>query len=190
MSRAYRIRVQESLHRVIRASDHVSTDLELLDILPPEQMSELLALELQKRGFERDGLSVVKQQNGVTITIDLESATVTVEVEDHAEVDLEASREGVADTDWSGSRSAQSEARLRKAAQEELETQASGRESILQRQVTNRLEKELGNIRQDLDEAVNRATAAALKQRAAEIGQIKEMTEDPETGSLTIVVEV
>ena len=61
MSRAYRIRVQESLRRVIRASDHVSTDLELLDILPPEQMSELLAQELQKRGFERDGQSVVKQ---------------------------------------------------------------------------------------------------------------------------------
>ena len=41
-----------------------------------------------------------------------------------------------------------------------------------------------------LDQATNRATAKALKQKAAQIGQIKELTEDPESGSLTIVVEV
>ena len=45
-------------------------------------------------------------------------------------------------------------------------------------------------LRAELDKAVNRATAEALKQKAAKIGQIKEMTEDPESGSLTIVVEV
>ena len=34
MSRAYRIKVQESLRRVLRASDHVRTELEMLEILP------------------------------------------------------------------------------------------------------------------------------------------------------------
>jgi hypothetical protein len=37
---------------------------------------------------------------------------------------------------------------------------------------------------------VNRVTAEALKRKAASLGQIKEMTEDPQAGSLTIVVEV
>ena len=86
MSRAYRIRVRESLRRVIRAHDRVSTQLELLEVLPPEQMAQLL--------------------------------------------------------------------------------------------------------REELDQAVNRITAEALKQKAAQIGQIKELTEDPQSGSLTIVLEV
>ena len=33
-------------------------------------------------------------------------------------------------------------------------------------------------------------TAEALKQKAAQLGQIKEMTEDPQSGSMTIVLEV
>ena len=33
-------------------------------------------------------------------------------------------------------------------------------------------------------------TAEALKIKAAQMGQIKEITEDPQSGSLTIVVEV
>ena len=48
----------------------------------------------------------------------------------------------------------------------------------------------LGDLRRELDQDVNRVTAEALKRRAAQIGQIKEMTEDPQSGSLTIVVEV
>ena len=46
MSRAYRIKVSESLNKVIRAEDHVKTELELLNILPSDQMGELLALSL------------------------------------------------------------------------------------------------------------------------------------------------
>ena len=37
---------------------------------------------------------------------------------------------------------------------------------------------------------MNRVTAEALKIKAAPMGQIKEITEDEEAGSLTIVVEV
>ena len=61
---------------------------------------------------------------------------------------------------------------------------------MLQDKITEELEAELANLRGELDNAVNRATAQALKQKAAQIGQIKDMTEDPESGSLTIVVEV
>ena len=56
--------------------------------------------------------------------------------------------------------------------------------------MTDRLEKQLGDLRQELDQAVNRVTAESLKEKARRMGQIKEMTEDPQTGSLTIVVEV
>jgi hypothetical protein len=37
---------------------------------------------------------------------------------------------------------------------------------------------------------VNRVTTGALKQNAAQLGQIKEVTEDAESASLTIKVEM
>ena len=43
MSRSYRISVRECVNRVIRAEDRVSTNLEMLEVLPPEQMAGLLA---------------------------------------------------------------------------------------------------------------------------------------------------
>ena len=46
------------------------------------------------------------------------------------------------------------------------------------------------DVRKDLNDAVNSITREALKRKAAQLGQIKEMTEDPEAGSLTIKVEV
>jgi hypothetical protein len=60
MSRAYRIRVRESLKRILRAKDQVSTQLELLEILPAEEMAGLLAQELECRGFLRQGRALVR----------------------------------------------------------------------------------------------------------------------------------
>ena len=42
MSRSYRIKVRESLSKTLKASDHVGTRLELLGLLPPEEMADLL----------------------------------------------------------------------------------------------------------------------------------------------------
>ena len=43
MSRAYRVAVKESVNRVLRAEDRVSTQLEILEVLPPEQPEVLEA---------------------------------------------------------------------------------------------------------------------------------------------------
>src|SRR5437762_245974 len=102
MSRAYRIKVRESLKRVLRAKDGVSTQLELLEILPPEQMADLLARELEQRGFARQGKHLVRQQGGTTVAIEPESGTVTVQAEAAREVELEGEREGLVDQDLRG----------------------------------------------------------------------------------------
>src|SRR5580704_16128592 len=94
MSRAYRIRVSESVHRVLRAGDKVSTHLEILEVLPPEQMSELLAHELENRGYRRDGKLLVRKTDGVTVTVDTATSTVTVAAEACEQVELKGDREG------------------------------------------------------------------------------------------------
>lgn len=189
MSRAYRIKVRESLRRVIRAHDRVSTQLELLEVLPPGQMAQLLTEELKGRGFEEKGGALVRKQKGVTVSVDPKTGTVTVEAEAAHEAALEGEKEGRAFDDMGPSgRAVQKQ--LREQLKKDLEKQAEQKAAELQSKVTDALERELGDLRRELDQAVNRVTAEALKQKAAQLGQIKEMTEDPQTGSLTIVVEV
>lgn len=188
MSRSYRIGVRETLSRVLRASDHVSAQLELLEILPPEQMSELLAQELIAQGFQRQGDQVTRQTQGITISVELATGKVVASSQSQQAVSLASEKQRTIYDDTDTKREAQEE--LRTQAQQSLEQEAQERQAELQKQVTDRLEGELADLKQELDQAVNRATAAALKIKAAQMGQIKTITEDPASGSLTIVVEV
>jgi FtsH ternary system domain X5 len=189
MSRAYRIRVRESLNRSLQAEDRISTQLELLEVLPAEQMGELLARELEGQGFRKEGAVMVRDRDGVTTTVDPLTGTVTVEAKAGEQVTLEGQREGTAFDDVGpGQKRVQEE--LRQQLQSDLEKQARQEQARLQAQATGRLEGHLCDLEPELNQAVNRATAAALKQKAAQIGRIKEMTEDPQTGSLTIKLEV
>jgi hypothetical protein len=189
MSRAYRIRVRESLKRLLRAHDRVSTQLEILEVLPAEQMAALLEQELLGRGFERQGEMLVRRQNGVTVTVETKTGTVTVQAEASEKVELEAEREGHA-YDRSGPHAQQTKKALQEELQKSLARQVDEKTAKLQREVTDRLERELAGLRTELEQAVNRVTAEALKQKAAQLGQIKQVTEDPQSGSLTIVLEV
>jgi phosphopantothenoylcysteine synthetase/decarboxylase len=188
MSRSYRIAVKESINRVIRAEDRVSTQLEILEVLPPEQMGALLAEELEKKGFEKQGEVMVRKNKGVTITVNPETGQVTVTAEASEKMEAEVEKEGRAYDDAGVGAKAVRE-QLKKQAKDDLEKKAEEKKAGLQTKVTDRLEGELRDIRGELDQVVNKVTAEALKRKAATMGQIKEMTED-ETGNLTIVVEV
>lgn len=190
MSRAYRIRVRESLHRVIRAADHVSTQLELLEILPADEMAQLLAEELERRGFQRRGQSLSRRHEGITVQIDPQSATVTVRAQAEDTVELQAEKHAVLDRDSGRAHAEMAKAAARQGLRQDLEAKLARREAEIQQQVTEKLEGSLADLRQELNQVVNRVTAEALKKKAAQIGQIKEMTEDRESGSLTIVLEV
>lgn len=189
MSRAYRISVKESVNRVIKAEDKVSTDLEIIEVLPPEDMGRLLAEELAKRGFTAEGEVMVRRENGVTVSVDPKTGTVTVSAEAAESVTEETEKSGHGYDDVGPSADKIRE-NLTNEAKKDLEKKVSERNAALQNKVTDRLEQELGDIRSELDQAVNRVTAEALKQKARSMGQIKEMSEDEQTGNLTIVVEV
>lgn len=192
MSRAYRVRVRESFRHTVRAEDHVSTSLDLLEILPCEEMAELLRQELAGRGFheEGNGKAMVRRGDGLTIEVDPETGSVTARAEVSEEVEHHVEREGYADTDWGAAGRQKTEAALREGLRQELEARAGLGDGRVQKKATELLEDALVDIRSELDRVVNRVTAEALKRKAARLGQIKEMTEDTEAGSLTIVLEV
>src|SRR5829696_3753076 len=78
MSRSYRISVRECVNRVIKAEDKISTTLEILEVLPPEQMAGLLADALEKEGYRREGNTLVKEEDGVVVSVDAQTGEVTV----------------------------------------------------------------------------------------------------------------
>lgn len=191
MSRAYRVRVRESLRTVIRAEDHVGTTLELLEILPRDEMADLLRTELLGRGFEpAGGDSLARLDGDLTVTVRPATGEVTVRAETAEEVELAGEQVGVADTDWGRSGRKRTEERLRESLRRDLEAQAEQRSARARSQATEQLEGALLGLRGEFDGIVNRVTAEALKRKAARLGQIKQITEDEQAGSLTIVLEV
>jgi hypothetical protein len=189
MSRSYRISVRESSSKVIKAEDKVSTCLELLEILGPEQMAGLLAAELAQHGFKEVDGQMVREEDGVKIAVDTCSGTVTVSSEASEQAKVEGERSGRAYDDI-GPHAGQVREGLRQELQKELEKKIQEKTSALQGKVTDKLEGKLGDLQGELDQVVNKVTADALKIKAAQMGQIKEITEDAQSGSMTIVVEV
>jgi hypothetical protein len=187
MSRAYRVRVSERLTRVIHVEEGVESKLDLLPILPREEMGEILAEELEEAGFERDGEVMERTDDeGVRIRVKLADGTVTVDVAEERKLDLEQERTGVA---WEELLE-QAREQLRDQAQDDLEAQAAVEEEALRNLVNKKLERKLTSAKSDLDRAVNRSTAEALKRRAAQLGEVQEIQEDEESGSVTIRVKV
>lgn len=189
MSRAYRIRVHESERKLLAAEDSVKANLGLLEILPGEEMAELLAEELKKRGFRDDDGVMRRDGDGVTITVDPCSGDVTAKAEVKDEVKIESRREGVAYDDIGPAQRAVRK-QLEEKARDDLQRQQAHEQAKLQKKATERLEGHLLDVKKELDQAVNRVTAEALKKKAAQMGQVKEIHDDIENGSLTITVEV
>jgi len=189
MSRSYRISVRECVNKVIKAEDRISTDLEILEVLPPEQMAGLLSDALEEKDFEKEGEVLVRREGNVTITVDPRKGTVTVAAESSESAKVEQEKHGRAYDDV-GPHAGQVRDTLRQEALRDIEKTVQEKTQSLQGKVTDQLENRLGELRQELDQVVNKVTAEALKRKAASLGQIKEITEDPQSGSMTIVVEV
>lgn len=190
MSRAYRISVRESIRRVVRGSDRVATRLELLEILPREQMAEQLTEELRARGFTDEDGELVRRTGGVTVRIDPGDGTIIVESEVERNVRIEAEKQGYADEDFGRAGRKAAEKRLHEELRKELEGKAERSAGMLDSEATDQLEAALGDLQGELDSVVNRVTAEALKAKAAQLGEIKQISEDAQSGNMTIVLEV
>ena len=190
MSRAYQITVSESVRRHVQVSDGIRTQLELLDVLPAQAMGDLLAAELTQRGFERDGDDMVRVgEDGVEVRIGITGDSkghVTVRLSREKDLTIEVKRSQRAYEETAD----EARASLRKQVSRAIEKRADEEEAQLSAEVTQVLERKLRDLRKELDQIGNRVTAEALKVRARQLGEVREISEDPETGSLTIKVRV
>lgn len=190
MSRAYRITVKEAETRHLKAGDEICTQLEILEILPGEDMATLLKNELKNRGFEEqeDG-TMVRKDGEVTVTVDPCSGEVTVKAETGEEVKQEARRDATGFNDV-GPNETNLRDRVKEQLKQDLDKKFDQEQSRLQTKATEQLEKHLQDLQPEISQVVNKVTRDALKQKAQQMGTVKEISEDAETGSLTIKVEV
>ena len=187
MSRAYRVTVSGSVHRVVHVEDGVCTSLELLPILPKERTAEILEAELKTRGFTKEGDVLRRvEKDGIIVEIDPKTAQVSVKAEASAkiEVDHTATELVAEEAIQAGTEAAQ------RRIDRRAERDAQAAEDKARTEVTDKLEKRLGDLRKELDQATTRVTAEALKEKARKLGEIEELHEDKETGELTIKVKL
>lgn len=186
MSRAIQIRVSESVVRTVHVEDGVESPLEMLPILAPERMGDLLGKELEEQGFVRDGNKATrKDKDGIEITVDLERATVSVKIGANEKLEESIDRRATVGIE----RQEQAEESLRDEVMRDLDERLKDRTEELRKDVTKRLEKKLGDLKRELDGAVGRATVSALTERAQQLGQIESVVGD-EAGNVTIKVKL
>jgi hypothetical protein len=190
MSRAYRITVKESDTRHLKAGDEIATQLEILEILPPEDMAALLKEELKKRGFEeQDDGTLIRKDGEVTVTVDPCSGEVSVKAETAETVSREAKREATGFNDIGPNESSLRD-RVKEQLKQDLDKGFEQEQNRLQGKATEELEQHLQELQPEISAVVNQVTRDALKQKAQQMGTVKEVSEDAESGSLTIKVEV
>ncbi len=189
MSRAYRISVKESVKRDISGTDEICAELELLDILPGDQMRGLLADELKKRSFTESNGQLERTKSGITVRVDPQSGEVKVHATEGKEVDIESERETYGFDDI-GPNAAEIKAQLKSEALKDIDHHVEQHRKKLEKKATAKLQGSLAEVSKELDQIVNGVTREALKKKAASLGSIREISENAETGSLTIKVEV
>jgi hypothetical protein len=191
MSRAYRIAVSGSVERIVHIDDGVCGSLELLPILPKERMRDLLASELTRRGFKVEGNIARKTpEKGVVIEVDLDASTVSVKVDADVALDIQRTKQGSVGEGARRQTIDEAKQKLQKAVDAELAQAADDEVERERRRVTAKLEGKLKDLKGEIDDAINRVTGEALKEKARSMGEIEEIAEDKATGALTIKVKL
>lgn len=186
MSRAYEIRVKRSLVHHRKVEDGIEARLELLPIAAPERTSDLLAAELAERGWEVSEGTARKSVDGVTVEVETATGTVTLRAEEQIDESYEVERSRRVYEE----RADATRKQLSEAADAELAARATEREQQAQDDLATRLEGVLAGMKAELDEVSNGVNRSALRERAAQMGEIIDVAENPESGEMTIRVKV
>lgn len=196
MSRAYRVSVSGEEDRIIHVEDGVQGKVDILPILPPERMAEILADELEARGYARvegeDGnVTLVKvNPDNVTIEVDAKTGTVTVSIAEDLKIHVEATVTGVADDDYHKDPNAEAKRQAEAGMKAALDAKTKPQQEAARKAATAKLEAELQNVRPELDSVVNGATAKALVEKAKSLGDVESIEGSAEEGNMTIKVRV
>ncbi|MEM1347600.1 MAG: hypothetical protein AAGI01_03525 [Myxococcota bacterium] len=186
MSLSYRVSLQ--VQEVVSADDKTVHKLDLHDVLPEEEMKDLLRESLEQRGFEQgeEEHTMVRQgDGGETITVNLDTMEVTTELEAESEVRGKVDAWGDAETRAGARRQAESSARS------QADQMVERGQKEVQRRVTQQLAEGEADRLEQMNEVLQDVYSEALKRKARRMGDVVEQAEGTnENGEYELVIKV
>ena len=193
MSQLYKIRLKDSVSRIITASDCVDYPIELTEVLPEEEMIDILKGVLKEKGFEQieENIFVKEGSVGEKITVNLEDMKVTAELESakevikEVEIDTHIDADSKREASWHGQEMLK---RQKERASRELENA----ERHVQKELTGQLLESEEERLQELNTIMQEVYAESLKRKAGSLGEVTSLNESMENGEyrLDITVEL
>ncbi len=171
MSRAYRVKWQTA-SRVVRSEDQVKLDVDLLGILPPEEMHELLAGALTEEGWKKKGDgTLAKTMGAAEATLSEDGKTISLNLKQKKKVTATAQTKSTAESEA---------ARRSQAAQAGLDEER-----------TRALSQAEADLRDGLSAVVQRTYREALERRARMLGEIESIQEGTTTdGDVEVTIKI
>ena len=191
MSQCYHIELKRAVTREVRAEDSVSYPIELTEILPPEEMTEVLRRVLAEAGWEtaEDGRLASEGPDGETLTADLKAMELTATLTAEKRVAAEVKAAGQGGTTRLARRSA--EIQLEEKAEVVGEMIEGTARRDVEREATDRLEKSEDARQRVMNELLQRVYTEALKRKAGQLGDILEIRESTgEDGDYELLIRV
>lgn len=189
MSQTYHCQLRASVRQTTTADDTVRHRISLTEILPADQMTELLRQGLRDAGFEEDdsGLFVLEDERGKT-TVDLDQMEIATTRSEQQTLQTEAVSLG---TGWSRS-DAQKDAQQRLAsARDAARQQLDAEAQRIQRQLSDALAQVDAERTELIHIVLQEVYAESLKQKARQMGDVVEISEGTTAdGEYELVIKV
>jgi hypothetical protein len=171
MSRGYRITMVNA-SRTVSASDSLKIQLSMLNILPEEEMAQMLCEELAADGWKKNKSgTVTKSEIGVDAELSADGKEVKLTSATATQITARAADKG--------------------SAERQLDENSRRAEESLKEQAMLKLTRSEPDIRAKLSEAIQRVYVKALKKKAESMGQVESMLENRnQDGEYEITIKV
>ena len=190
MSQCYRVQLKASVSTTVDVSDKSVNRLELTEILPEEEMKEILKDLLKADGFEEGSNNRLskKGEEGETIVYDLDKMEVTASLEESKVLSTEVTGSGSAWDDRTAAR-INAQQNLEKA-KENAEYDLESQKDDLQVELTQKLKASEADRVKDIHEYLQQVYAESLKRKARQLGDVMEIHESKDQDNYELVIKV
>ena len=193
MSQTYKVRVKQTIRDTVNVGREWRQKIDLLQLLPADRMGGLLALELEKDGWEKaqDG-KVTKKHDQFDLEFDPVTRQLKIVYEQEQDIELDIDRE-IDVYDYLDDESRANQEGHRKVIRE-ADAELKEESQLLEKEMLKELESTQDEMLQEIDQVmqdkVEKAQIEALKEKARSLGDIQSISENIEAGEVTIRVKV
>ncbi|MEC7985934.1 MAG: hypothetical protein VX278_12280 [Myxococcota bacterium] len=193
MSRMYRVTIKETVKINTQSDDRIVRDIVLQQILPQEQMVELLERSMQEKGFVQENGVYSKEIEGVRLDIDLNACNE--QGQKSIQSVLQLSLDSSTDLQIEFIEQSYNPEVANKSAVEKADAIKSDSRQAAQTELDDRVSQQLEQAACQADvlmhEMLQEVYGEALKQKAAQLGTVLEQSESiDENGSYELKIRI